>query len=71
MVEKEFKYMKLRGKIVEKFGSQKEFAKALGTSEVTVSRKLNCESGFSRKDIQRWSELLGIAHEDIAVYFFA
>ena len=38
-------YAKLKGRIVEKYGSQREFAKAIGISEVAMSRKMNCETG--------------------------
>lgn len=32
-----FQYSKLKGKIVEIFGSQKKFAEAMGLSERTIS----------------------------------
>lgn len=36
-----YDYRKLRGRIKEKFGTQSEFSKKLGLSEVSVSNKLN------------------------------
>lgn len=36
-----YDYRKLRGRIKEKFGTQAEFSKRLGISEVSVSNKLN------------------------------
>ena len=36
-----FDYSKLRGKIVEKYGSQSAFVRAFGTSENTFSLKMN------------------------------
>ena len=36
-----FNYDKLKGRIVEKFGTQMAFSKALGVSERTLSLKLN------------------------------
>lgn len=36
-----FDYSKLRGRIVEKFGTQVNFAKAIKLSERTLSLKLN------------------------------
>ena len=65
-----FKYAKLRGLIVEKYGSQRTFAKRLGISDISLSRKMNCETGFSQKDIVKWSELLGIDKNDYGTYFF-
>lgn len=63
-------YNKLRGKIIEVFGSQREFAKALGKTEQSVTAKLNMRTDFSQGDIIQWSELLGIAKEEINQYFF-
>ena len=36
-----YDYRKLRGRIKEKFGTQAEFSKNIGLSEVSVSNKLN------------------------------
>ena len=65
-----YDYSKLRGRIVEKFGTISAFTKALGSSTVTVSAKLNNKSGFSRGDIEHWSELLKIPSSEIGLYFF-
>lgn len=66
-----FEYNKLRGKIVEKYGSQKEFAKALGISENSFSLKMNCKSGFSQADMDACGKLLDIPVEEFGSYFFA
>lgn len=63
-------YNKLRGKIVEMYGSQKSFAEALNLSEQSVTAKLNGRSEFSQKDIIKWCEVLGINAEHITDYFF-
>lgn len=65
-----YDYSKLRGRIVEKFGTISAFTKALGSSTVTVSAKLNNKSGFSRSDIEHWGELLEIPSTEIGLYFF-
>lgn len=65
-----YDYSKLRGRIVEKFGTISAFTEALGSSTVTVSSKLNNKSGFSRSDIEHWSELLEIPFVEIGLYFF-
>jgi len=65
-----YDYSKLRGRIIEKFGSMSAFADALGTSRVTVSLKMNNEAGFTRDNIIKWSELLEIPEEEYAQYFF-
>jgi len=63
-------YSKLRGRIVEKFGSMRAFSTALGTQVQQVSRKINSDVGFTKEDIFRWCELLDIQTEEIGIYFF-
>ena len=65
-----FTYNKLRGRIVEIFGSQKEFSKNINLSEQSVTAKLNGRSDFSQSDILLWSSALKIKMEDIGAYFF-
>ncbi len=62
---------KIRGRIVEMFGTQRNFAKAIGKSEQTVNKKLNNASQFSLDDIAEWSNALGITQEEVGSYFFA
>lgn len=66
-----YEYRKLKGRIVEMFGTQEKFAQFIGKSTVTVSQKLNCAKGFSQKDIEEWAAALNIPKEDYPVYFFA
>ena len=66
----QYEYRKLIGRIVEKYGTRKEFAKVLGISENTMSLKLNGKTGFSREDMVRWGELLDIEVNDFGAYFF-
>lgn len=66
-----FEYNALRGRIVEKYGSQARFAQELGVSPVSVSEKMTCKTGFSQKDIEKWRELLEIKASEIGHYFFA
>jgi transcriptional regulator with XRE-family HTH domain len=65
-----FNYSKLRGKIIEKFGTQGNFAKVLGVSERTLSLKLNNKIFFSQDEIAKISELLNIDSDKIQIYFF-
>ena len=65
-----FRYNKLRGRIIEIFGSQAKFAEAIRVSEQTVTAKLNGRSPFSQDDIVTWSEALEIEQCDIGSYFF-
>ena len=63
-------YNKLKGRIVEKYGSQSRFAEALGITENTVSRKMQGKVEFSKDDMINWAELLDIPQGDIPDYFF-
>lgn len=68
-----YNYNKLRGRIVEKFGTIKAFAKAYGISHVSMSAKLNGRIAISLDDIEKMSapELLDIQPCDYYEYFFA
>lgn len=67
-----FDYSKLIGKVIEKFGTRKAFAKAAGYSENTISKKLSGKIPITTNDITEWSspELLDIPYLDIPDYFF-
>lgn len=62
---------KLRGKIVEMYGTQEKFAEALGVMSATVSQKLKNKREMTRADILKWAELLNIPPEEIHLYFFS
>lgn len=66
-----YTYNKLRGRIIEKFGSQEAFSKVIGLSPTSLSLKMRGQTGFSQSDIQTWSEHLDIKTEEIGDYFFA
>lgn len=65
-----YNYDKLKGRIVEKFGSQVAFAKALGISEKTISNKLSGKRYFTQLEISRSVSLLGLRPKDVDTYFF-
>lgn len=64
-------YNKLRGRIVEKCGSQAVLAEKLGISENAMSKKMRCLTGFSQEDILNICEMLDISRAEIGDYFFA
>jgi len=68
-VQKE--HSKLRGKIVEKYGTQAVFAERIGKTEQSVTAKLNGRSQFSQEDVVTWSNALGILVNEVGEYFFA
>lgn len=63
---------KLRGRIIEKFGSQKAFAKAYGISCNSMSKKMQGKTAISIADIEKMSSpsFLDIRAEEYPVYFF-
>lgn len=65
-----FNYNRLRGKIIEKYGSQSEFAKMMNWSEKTLSAKMNNKISWKQTDICKVIELLGLSKYDIQEYFF-
>jgi hypothetical protein len=65
-----YKYNKLRGKIIEMYGSLEKFAEMLDISRVSVSKKMTGKVGFSQKDIKEWSQLLNIDCKEYGEYFF-
>lgn len=65
-----YKYNKLRGKIIEKYGTQEKFAKAVGISENSLSKKMHCKTGISQSDICLWGKLLDIPVSEYGEYFF-
>lgn len=65
-----FNYDKLKGRIIEIFGSQREFASAMGWSERTLSLKINGEIPWKQTDICKALNLLRLSETDIPTYFF-
>ena len=65
-----FNYGILKSRIIQVYGSQKEFAKALRINESTLSKKMNGVSFFDQNEIDSAVSLLGIPREEIVKYFF-
>lgn len=65
-----FDYSKLKGRIIEKYGSQMMFAEAMGLSERSLSFKLNGKRLWKQNEIYRAIQLLGLDDSDIQTYFF-
>lgn len=65
-----YDYAKLNGRIIEKCGSQGEFAKRMGLSERTVSQKLNNKIAWKQSEIQKAIVILELTVEEIPLYFF-
>lgn len=65
-----YDYSKLRGRIVECFGSIRAFSEALGISAAATYDYLNNHTPFNQRSIEKWCKLLKIPIEDAVVYFF-
>ena len=65
-----FDYSKLRGRIVEKFGTMSAFADYIGISEVALSRKLNNKVAISRDDMISWSKALDVSVDEYGAFYF-
>ena len=63
-------FSRLSGKIVEKYGTQYNFAIAIGLSERSLSLKLNNRVGWKDEEMERAIDLLGLELNDIPAYFF-
>lgn len=65
-----YNYSKLLGRIIEIFGDQHSFAKAVGLSQRSVSLKLNNKRGWKQSEMRKCCEVLGISAREIPNYFF-
>ena len=63
-------YSKLKGRIVEKFGTQSAFAAAMGWREALLSAKLNNKSQWSFNEVMKACGLLCIPLDEAHLYFF-
>lgn len=65
-----YDYSKLKGRIVEKVGTQRRFSELIGVSEHTLSSKLCSHTPWTQTEIAQSCEVLDISPERIAAYFF-
>lgn len=63
-------YSKLKGRIVEKYQTQGNFANEINLSERSLSLKLNGVIDWKQTEIVKAVELLGIPMQEIDQYFF-
>lgn len=63
-------YAKLRGRIKEKYGTQANFADAMGMDRSTLSLKLNGKSDWTSPEIEKACVLLEIPFAEAHTYFF-
>ena len=65
-----FNYNKLRGRIVEKYGTIQAFADAIGVSGTSISKYLNNKIEWGQRTIDEACKALDIPREEIPIYFF-
>lgn len=65
-----FETNKLRGRIIEVFGSQSNFAKAVNRPISFVSMYLNGHKNLDQQSIFKWAKALSIPAGEIDDYFF-
>lgn len=65
-----YSYNKLKGKIIEVFGTQERFAQEIGISPAALSARLNNVTGFTQDEIARSCNALRIPAKQIPPYFF-
>lgn len=65
-----FNYVYLKDKISKKFGSQNNFANALGISYQELSSKLNNKTSFTQEQVYKCINLLSLNETETIACFF-
>ena len=65
-----FDFSKLRGRIVEKYGTCERFAEAGGHSKGWISNRMNNVVPWDGLEIHETCAMLDILEDDIPAYFF-
>lgn len=66
----EFDMSKLKGRIIEKYGTLQRFASFFGIFQGTLGKKLDGRSYWDQAEIVKAAGLLDILQEEIPVFFF-
>lgn len=66
----EFDYRELRGLIRSKFGTQENYAKAIGISNTSLQERLSNKVPFKQTEIIMTKQLLGLSDEKMDEIFF-
>lgn len=70
MVLESIKYAKLRGRIIEKYGTYSNFAKHMKLQRSALSTKLSGKTNITKRDMDKWGKELEISKEEYGIYFF-
>jgi hypothetical protein len=63
-------YSKLKGRIIEKYGTRTAFADAIGLTMESLSRRLNNGANFKADEYIKACDLLDIPPKEMHLYFF-
>ena len=63
-------YSKLKGRIIEKYGTRTAFADAIGMTMESLSRRLNNGATFKADEYIKACDLLDIPPKEMHLYFF-
>lgn len=63
-------YSKLKGRIIEKYGTRTAFADAIGMTMESLSRRLNNGANFKADEYIKACDLLDIPPKEMHLYFF-
>lgn len=63
-------YSKLKGRIIEKYGTRTAFADAIGITMESLSRRLNNGTNFKADEYVKACDLLDIPPKEMHLYFF-
>lgn len=66
----EFDFRKLKGRIIERYGTVNSFSKVVGIKSSSISQKLNNNVKFTTEEIIIITKALQIPAEEIYLYFF-
>ena len=66
-----FETSKLRGRIIEKFGTLSAFAREVSNSMTFISLYMNGKTQLDQKTMDEWITVLDIPNDEIDQYFFA
>lgn len=66
----EFDFSRLKGRIIERFGSFASFAHTMGMTKPALHNRLKGFTAFRPEEIIKAAELLGICPSELHLYFF-
>lgn len=65
-----FDYSKLKGRIIEKYGNQRNFAEHIGKCASDITKLLKGSARFTADIIEEWRRELEIEPSEVGLYFF-